>query len=155
MQIRLRTAILFISALFLNLTSCTDEPDLPEYTVVFVNTSGKSFTISMFYNDFGTPRIYDEFSLSESEEYKCSYKSESFLGIRGCLNNNSRGVDSLRIVFDNGRGYICVDEALSIQNFCARDFYTSHTDTFEEIGENIFQVSISQKDFENAFELPE
>ncbi|WP_430967359.1 hypothetical protein [Spongiimicrobium sp. 2-473A-2-J] len=155
MRLNKKLVLIFI---ILILSSCTDKnEDLPvDFTLVVENRSDSTLTMSLFYNNLGTREFFQEVRLEASESYRCKYKQEVFTGLHGCLDSNTRGIDSVSLVFSDNKGYICVDKLLSDQELCFKDKYLfGGPDSFESLGDNTFRVSITQEDFENALELPE
>lgn len=137
---------LTILSLFIFLTSCTDRGERLEstYTVSIRNLSNHSFSIKGYApnNDL----ILDEIINPLSTGAECNYRAEVFNGFI-C------GADSIRVKFDNGKGYIC-DVRQNGNAICFSNKFLFSSDAFIATGENQFQFEITQSDYENAFVLP-
>ncbi len=136
------------------LTSCTTEPDRFNYTVVVTNLSGNALEISLF----SERQLVEYMNLESNQQFDCHYNAENFQGIYGCLDSNRTGIDSIRLVFENGSGYVCTDFVNS-NELCFLDqrflFADQVSGGFIDNGDNQFELVLSPNDFLNAFNLEE
>lgn len=140
----IKSIILF--SIILTGWSCTDEPDLLNYTTTIRNSSGENFTV----RGFNVPNeLIVNANIDDGQSLEaCTASSEVFLGL-GC------GIDSLIIEFENGKGYICANRP-NANAFCfGKSPLIGIESNFNQIDDNSFEFMITQQDFENAFELPD
>lgn len=154
-KIKAINQVLIMTFAFFQILSCTTEESKMSFSVVVENQSSEPLNISLFYDDFGVKTLFVEQLLNPLETYNCSYSKEIFTGFHGCLNSNSRGIDSISIVFSNSKGYICVDNSAD-QALCLLKGPSlfGGAEAFQSLGDNNYKITITQDDFENAFELP-
>ncbi len=137
---------IFLLILTISFCSCTDTNEqLGNYSTVFRNASLQTLTIKGFDNQNNL--VFENIVNSLENGQQCNYDAEVFLGF-------SCQADSLIFKFDNDKGFICVF-LLENNNFCFLNKNPYDSTDYESLGNNNFQFTITQQDFENAFELPE
>ncbi|KAB7529207.1 hypothetical protein F8C76_15355 [Flagellimonas olearia] len=142
MQIRLLLSLMLI----VMLNACTDEPDLIQFSVSIKNSTDKTFEIRCF----SQGKLQVQKSLSQGEAKNiCTYTSEFFIGLAGCQK------DSVVVEFNNSKGYIDIrlGNNLNEYRFLDNKSIFIQGNGFQNVG-NEYEFSITQQDFENAFELP-
>ena len=132
--------------------SCTTEPESFTYKVVISNLSGNAVNISLF----SEKQLFETVDLDPSEQYECMYNTESFRGLRECLNSERAGIDSIRFVFSDGRGYVCT-HLESFSDLCFGNnrllFSGVSGDAFRDNGDNQYEFILDPEDFLNAKSL--
>lgn len=137
---------IYIFILALSFYSCTDTNErLDNFSTVFRNASLQTLTIKGFDNQNNL--VFENIVNSLENGQQCDYDAEVFLGF-------SCQADSLIFKFENGKGFICVF-LIENNDFCFLNKNPYDSNDYESLGNNNFQFSITQQDFENAFELPE
>lgn len=142
MQMRLLLSL----TLLVMLNACTDEPDLIQFSVSIKNSTDKIFEIRCF----SQGKLQVQKSLSQGETKNiCTYTSESFIGLAGCQK------DSVVVEFNNSKGYIDIrlGNNLNEYRFLDNKSIFIQGNGFQNVS-NDYIFSITQQDFENAFELP-
>jgi hypothetical protein len=141
-------AILSIITVFvyLLLVSCTDrgERDYVNFNVSIKNNSSESLVIKGYApnNDL----IINTNVESNSVGAECNYSFEYFSGYN-C------GIDSIVIKFSNGKGYISSLHNPSIYDFPNDNNPFGNSPKFI-IDNGVYEFTINQEDFINAFDLP-
>ena len=143
-----RYVILFFIAIIV--LSCLDGDELRDYEAIITNDSGATFTV-YFYSD---ESLIKEEVLNDSESTSCTYTSEFFENFNIC--NENKRIDLIRLVFDNGRGYVC--DFLSTepdQELCFGESKSIFKkSSFNYLENNRYQFTITEEDFSNAHDLP-
>ena len=133
--------------------SCSSpEPKEFLYEVIISNASGEVFTVSLYNNN----DIIDEGIVEQNDAFSCTYKAEFFRALRGCSNSVTNSLDSILVVFSNGKGYSCnalIPEAE--QTLCFGVLKNPFSEGFNDLGNNRYEFVITEEDFINAHDLPE
>ena len=132
------------------LVSCTTEEELSEFSLTTLNSSNESLTIEIY--DIGG--LFQSVALEPNSMSECNYSSRIFRGFSQC-NNSERGIDSVIIRFQNGKGYCCKSSLDNVFCLAAKELFVNNPETFEQLGEREYRFTITQEDFDNAFDLPE
>ncbi len=132
--------------LALSVYSCTDTNErLDNYTTVFRNASMQTLTVTGFDNQNNL--VFENIINSSDVGQQCNYDAEVFFGF-------SCQADSLIFKFENSKGYICVF-LRDNNDFCFLNKNPYDSTAYESLGNNKYQFTITQQDFEDAYELPE
>ncbi|WP_157496536.1 hypothetical protein [Flavobacterium gelidilacus] len=130
----------------LSLFSCTDEPNSKEYKVTVFNNSSETLIIETYKNNV----LLSNSILNTGEKgVNCTYNFESFIGYQ----LNTCQIDSIVFKFAGNKGYLS-----SINNPTIYDFPDDNNPFGKSskfiINNNVYEFTINQEDFINAFDLP-
>lgn len=139
-------AILTILIICLSLFSCTDEPDSRKYRVSILNNTSESLNIETYNN--GT--LISTLILNNGDKgIECTYNFESFIGYQ----LNTCQIDSIVFKFSGNKGYISSIDNPSIYDFPNDSNPFGNSPKFI-INNGVYEFTINQEDFTNAFDLP-
>lgn len=143
--------------LIVSLSGCSKEEDFSTYRVRMLNTSNSIITLSAP-NRLDSSEVVELAVIMPGQFYDCTYTSDQFLSFLGCVSDNlsvRNAFQDLIMKFPNGKGYMCGTSQQS--NLCFPDNRQSmkfDEDAFNRIENNILQITTTQQDFVNAFDLP-
>lgn len=141
--------LFFYIAALMVLFSCTDRgegDDLKVFNVNIFNSSNTNFIIRGYNTQDDLEFEYNINTLEDAGNV--TYLSNFFDGYRN-------DADSIVVVFPNSKGYIC-DLRQSGNSLCFpnKNLLIGLPSFFNDLGNNNYQFTITQDDFDNAFDLP-
>jgi hypothetical protein len=140
--------------------SCTTEDEQERIQVIISNNSTSSVTITLQDvnpND-NTVIGAEELIIPPNQDYACNYFSDTgFRGLKECF-SNVQTTRSQIIFQQNLKGYRCESNFSDPGSFCDNaskyQFAIPRNEVYAR-DNNTYTLTITQEDFENAFELPE
>ncbi len=151
-----KTKLFFISIL-IGISGCTSEEKSSNYNFRLLNNSTSTLTL-LTPNKFNLTEIVELAVIEPRTFYDCSYKAAQSKSFIGCVSTNLSvrdNFDDLVFRFSNGKGYKCGFD--NQPNLCftdSRQYLRFDEMSYERIGSDILQITITQQDFDNAFDLP-
>jgi len=141
MQLINHFKIYVVLLLFLSCTD-TNEEVAKSFSIEIKNESSNT----LIFEGWRNSEIIIEETILNNSFHAITYSRVNFSGLYG-------NVDSLAIKFENNKGYLCTGELSD--NLCFQNRDGFNMDDFDSLGNNTYEFTITQADFENAFELPD
>ena len=143
----MKKVIFILTVMFIY--SCVSETPQYNYTVSLRNESQNVLTVAAI-NDKNEIVFQQILNPMESSE-NCTYVWETFQGF------NCSSIDSISVVFDNGKGYACdmrFNNIVTEYCFSEKNPF-SGSSSFSDLGNKQYEFIITEEDFNNAHDLPE
>ena len=125
--------------------SCTSEPKENNYQTIIKNSTTSDILLEGY--DSNDNLILNYLIPIDNSYSDCIALTEDYLGL-------SCQLDSLKITFNNDKGYICTVFGGQDFNFLNKNIFYFEEDSFTKINNSTYQFTINQEDFNNAFDLP-
>ena len=148
-QSHMRNLIVIPIVTLLFISSCTTEAPEFDFTVSLKNESENTFTVVAL-NDKDEIIFEQILNYMDSSE-ECMYRRENFQGF------NCSSIDSISVIFENGKGYACDMRLNNISTeycFSGKNPF-SGSNGFRDLGSNTYEFVVTKQDFNNAHDLPE
>ncbi|AGC77330.1 hypothetical protein DDD_2203 [Nonlabens dokdonensis DSW-6] len=142
------------------ISGCTVEEDFSSFNLEIKNETGQNITLefyetSIINNSNSAILAYTE-ELNASGSYLCNYRFSSFVGLKACRNRADVDIINRIIIrFENNKGYLCDSLGDSMTCFDGdRAFFLGTSLGWASLNDNNYTFTITQQDFDNAFDLP-
>ncbi|PZX40859.1 hypothetical protein LX97_01632 [Nonlabens dokdonensis] len=155
LQVIYKISILFVLFSMFLFIGCSKEDDQREYNLIFSNESNVPVTLEFYGVNASISVLLDSFVVASNSSFNCDYVAEGFMSLLGCpeIDGIERG-NKIIIKFEDNLGYDCIVIGDNTKCFSGdRNLFAGSTIAWQQDGNN-YTFTITQQDFDNAFDLP-